>query len=79
MDKDFGTKIAILNTDTALGEVKPAQRGIVGVIARFIWIIVTMRISGQYKNSQLFNAAGSLRVVPSVLTPQELAQLKGGV
>lgn len=76
MDKDFGTNIAILNTDTALGEIKPKQRGFIGVITRFIWLVVTMRISGRYKNSPLFNASGSPRVVPSILTPRELAQLK---
>lgn len=68
MDQDFGTKIALLNTDTALGETKPKQRGLLGVIARFIWIVVTMRFSGRYKNSQLFNAKGEPRVVPLVLT-----------
>lgn len=76
MDKDFGTKVAILNTDTALGETKPTQRGLMGVIARFIGIGVSTRISGRYKNSQMFNASGLPRVVPSVLTPQELARLK---
>ncbi|MCE2596436.1 DUF6151 family protein [Motilimonas cestriensis] len=76
MDKDFGTNIAILNTDTALGEIKPKQRGLIGVITRFIWLLVTMCISGRYKNSPLFNASGSPRVVPSILTSRELAQLK---
>jgi len=79
MNKDFGTRIAILNTDTALGETKPTQRGLMRVIARIVWIVVTTRISGRYKNSQLFNASGSPRVVPSILTPQELARLKGAV
>jgi hypothetical protein len=79
MNKDFGTKIAILNTDSALGETKPKQRGLIEVIACFIWIVVAMRISGRYKNSQLFNTSGSPRVVPTILTPQELARLKSAV
>lgn len=79
MNKDFGTKIAILNTDTSLGETKPTQRGLIGAVARLIWIVVTTRISGRYKNSQLFNALGAPRVVPLILTPQELARLKGEV
>lgn len=65
--QDFGTKIALLSTDSALGDPKPAQRGLIGVIARFIWILVTTRISGRYKNSQLFNATGEPRVVPLIL------------
>lgn len=76
MNRDFGTKIAILNTATALGETKPTQRGLPGVIARFIWIVVATRVSGRYKNSQLFDASGSLRVVPSTLTPHDLTRLK---
>ncbi len=79
INHDFGAQMAILNTDTALGEPKPRQRGLLGVIARFIWIVVTTRISGQYKKSQLFNAAGSPRVVPTILTPQELVLLKNDV
>ena len=79
MNQDFGMQMAILNTDTALGEPKPRQRGLLGVIARFIWIVVTTRISGQYKASQLFNASGLPRVVPTILTPQELVRLKNDV
>ncbi len=79
MNQDFGAQMAILNTDTALGEPKPRQSGLLGVIARFIWIVVTTRISGQYKKSQLFNASGSPQVVPTILTPQELVRLKNDV
>jgi hypothetical protein len=77
MNSDFGTKIAILNTHTALGQTKPTQRGLVVVIARFIWIVVTMRVTGRYKHSQLFNTSGSPRVVPTIIAPQELARFKG--
>ncbi len=76
MDEDFGTRIAILNTRTALGETKPTQRGLAGVIARFVWIVVATRISGRYRNSQLFNSFGLPRIVPTILTPHELARLK---
>lgn len=79
MNRDFGTTIARLNTDTAVGDTKPSRRGLPGVIARFIWIVVTTRIRGQYGNSQLFDDSGSPRVVPSILTPQELARLKSAV
>ena len=79
MSRDFGTTIAIVNTDTALGDTKPTQRGLLGVIARFIWIVFTTRISGRYKSSQLFSDSGSPKVVPIVLTPQELARLKSAV
>lgn len=79
MNRDFGTTIARLNTGTALGDTKPLQRGLLGVMARFTWIVVTTRISGRYRNSPLFNDSGSPRVVPSILTPQELVRLKSAV
>lgn len=77
IDGDFGTTIALLNTKTALGDKKPVQRGLPGVIARFLWIAFATRISGQNKRSQLFTGAGSPRVEPVVLSPEELVRSKG--
>lgn len=76
MNEDFRTTIALVNTGSALGDPKPRQRGLPGVVARFIWIVLATRISGRYKSSQLFNNSGSPKVVPTVLTPRELARLK---
>lgn len=76
MDDDFGTNIAVVNVDTALGEPKPKRRGLTGVIARFIWLTLTSRVSGEYKKSPLFNAEGLPRVAPQILTAEELASLK---
>ena len=73
--EDFGSAIAVANVDTALGNPKPKQRGIPGVVARFIWILATTWIGGGYKNSPLYNASGSLRVEPKVLSAAERAQL----
>jgi len=75
LDVDFGPDIAIANVETALGDPRPKQRGILGVIARFVWILITSRVSGSYKESQLYNAAGTLRVEPKVLSAVERAQL----
>ncbi|MEI8600033.1 DUF6151 family protein [Shewanella sp. PP-Sp27a-2] len=79
MDKDFGADVAILNTDTALGQAKPKQRGLMGVLVRFIWIVVTNRINGRYKNSPLFNSSGLPRVTPKILNTDELDKLKSDV
>jgi hypothetical protein len=79
LEKDFGADIAVANVETALGNPKPKQRGIVGVIARFIWILITSRASGSYKKSPLYNAAGALRVEPKVLSAAERAQLVDAV
>ncbi|NQD96393.1 hypothetical protein HP532_27405, partial [Pseudomonas sp. CrR25] len=76
MDKDFGADVAVLNTDTALGETKPKQRGLLGVLARFIWIVVTNRFNGRYKKSPFFNSSGLPRVTPKILEADELMSLK---
>jgi hypothetical protein len=76
MNTDFGTTIAMASVDSALGDPKPTQRGMLRVIARFIYILFTTRVSGQYKNSQLFNAKGLPIIDPTVLTAQQLALFK---
>jgi hypothetical protein len=48
MDSDFGASISKLNTNTAFGATKAAQSGLVGVIARFIWLVLSMRICGNH-------------------------------
>ena len=79
MNEDFGSHVAVLNTDTALGEPKPKQRGLLGVGARFMWMIATSLITGKYKKTPLFNASGLPRVVPKTLSAEELASLKSAV
>ena len=76
MDADFGSAIARLNTNTAMGETKPRQRGLAGVIARFICLVVSTRFSGRYKNSQLFTSSGAPIVRARVLTVEELEHFK---
>lgn len=75
LDADFGADIAVANVGTALGAPKPKQRGIAGVIARFLSILVAARVSGSYKRSSLYDASGALRVEPKVLSADERAQL----
>lgn len=79
MDKDFGAEVAVLNTDTAQGQAKPKQHGLLGVIARFMWIIITSRINGGYKKSPLFNSSGLPRTTPKILETGELERLKRAV
>ncbi len=76
MDRDFGAAVAMVNTNTALGDPKPKQRGLFGAIARFVWIVISTRISGKYKDSPLFDGSGSPIVAPTILAAPELARLK---
>lgn len=79
VDRDFGPSVALLNTASALGDRKPAQRGLPGAIARFLWIVATARLSGKYKRTQLFTDSGLPRVPPLVLTPPQLESLKRAI
>lgn len=79
MDLDFGKNVALVNTDSATGEPKPKQRGLLGAMLRFLWIVLSTLIGGRYKNSQLFNESGSPIVRPTVLTAEEHKGLKSAV
>lgn len=76
MDQDFGRSVAALNVQTALGDPKPKQRGLLGVTARLLWIVAVERLSGTYQQSVFFSRTGSPRVEPRILQPAELARLK---
>lgn len=76
MDQDFGTQIAKVSTTSALGEPKPKPQGMARTGLSIVKILLSMRLTGQYKQSELFRSDGQPRVQPKVLTAQELAQLK---
>jgi hypothetical protein len=76
IDSDFGTSIALMHTASALGDGKLKQRGLFGMIVRILWILFITRISGRYKNSQLFDRSGVPKAQPRVLTREELMALK---
>ena len=75
MDADFGEHIAVAKVDTAIGEPKPKQRGLAGIVGRFLAIILTDRIGSKYKQSPLFNDAGQAIVQARVLTADERKNL----
>jgi hypothetical protein len=74
MDRDFGKNVAEVNTNAAIGEPKPKQRGILGVMLRFIGIVLTTRIGGRYRKSPLFNESGAPIVRPRVLLKESERQ-----
>ncbi len=76
LDKDFGSSIALLNTNTALGEPKPRQRGLAGVILKFVRLVLVSRMRGRYKQSPLYSSEGRPVVAPEVLPAAELQRLK---
>ncbi len=79
MDMDFGKNVAKVNTNAATGEPKPKPKGLLGAILRFLWIVLSTRIGGRYRKSELFNESGAPIVRPTVLTAEELGRLKSAV
>lgn len=79
LDEDFGSSVALVNTDTSTADPKPKPQGLPGAIVRYAVIVVTGRLSGNYRQSALFSAAGAPRVEARVLRPDELASLKSAV
>lgn len=79
MDRDFGEKVARVNTASATSERKPKAEGLPGAIVRLLWIALASRISGDYKKTELFDEHGVPIVRPRVLSAEELEGLKKAV
>jgi hypothetical protein len=78
MDADFGKSVANVNTNAATGNPKPKPNGLLGSILRFLWIVLSTRITGQYRKSELFDESGAPIARPTVLAAEELGRLKSG-
>lgn len=76
LDEDFGSSVALINTNTALGEPKPRQRGLVVVILKFARLVLASRMRGRYKQSPLYSSEGRPVVPPNILAAAELQRLK---
>ena len=76
VEQDFGSRIAIVNTGAAQGDTKPRQQGLAGALVRLARIVLPARLAGRYKRSQLFTRSGEPLVVPQVLSPGRVAELK---
>jgi hypothetical protein len=77
LDRSFGPVRAWVNTESAIGEPKPAPRGMSRVIYWFIATTAKARINGDYKCSPFFQAdSGTPIVVPQVLSAGDLAEAK---
>lgn len=76
IEKDFGPVTAWMETQAAIGEPKPVQKGVLPVVLRFIRMSLGARLSGSYKQSSLFNAEGQTIVQAEILTPTQLNDLK---
>jgi hypothetical protein len=76
IEKDFGPVTAWMETQAALGEPKPVQKGVLPVVLRFIGMTLGARLSGSYKKSPLFDLDGQSIVPAEILTSEQLMHLK---
>lgn len=78
LERDFGSGVADVNTDTALGDPKPRQSGLVPTIGRILVVMMKDRVSGRYRSSPLFTGEGKPIAKPRILSKAEVDALKGG-
>lgn len=78
LDRDFGGAAARVHTGSALGMPGPRPRGMPGVIARLLAIVLWNGLGGRYRQSPLFDENGLPRAEAAVLSPDCLAALKAG-
>lgn len=77
IDESFGPVTMRVGVKSALGTDKPTQSGLLGGVAKAVYIILRGRIGAAYRDSPFFNMQTGLPVAkPRVLTAEELAAAK---
>ncbi|HEY6130937.1 MAG TPA: DUF6151 family protein [Halioglobus sp.] len=72
----FGELAARLNTASAIDEPKPTGHGMLKTVVRILAIILSKRLSGNYRKTAFFTASGAPVAVPRVLKAAELQRLR---
>lgn len=78
IDRDFGSQVADVNTNSALSDSRPRQSGLARTIGRFLVMMAKDRVSGRYRHSPLFTGDGKPIADPYVLDRAKVDALKGG-
>ena len=76
LTQDFGESVALVHTQSALGEPKPEQRGFLRVGLKMAWILLSNWLGGGYRRSVLFDGVGRPLVEPNILEAKVVAGLK---
>jgi len=70
----FGSKVARVNTSSAIGDLKPEGGGLPGFMFRLLGIVVSARLFRERHASPFFDSSGATVVTPRVLSAAELEQ-----
>jgi hypothetical protein len=76
LEAAFGPVRASANTSSAIGEPKPRGFGMAGALLRIMGMVLGSRLSGRYKDTPFFTAAGAPVAEPLVLSAEERARLQ---
>lgn len=72
----FGPVRARANTSSAAGEPKPRAFGMAGAVLRILSLVLHSRLSGRYKDTPFFTAAGAPVAQPTVLSAEARERLR---
>ncbi|MDR7152061.1 hypothetical protein J2W49_004037 [Hydrogenophaga palleronii] len=72
----FGPVRARANTTSAAGEPKPRAFGMAGAVLRILSIVLHSRLTGRYRDTPFFTAAGAPVAQPTVLSAEARARLR---
>jgi hypothetical protein len=72
----FGPVRGSANTDSAIGEPRPQAFGMAGSLLRILARVAGSRLSGRYKDTPFFTAAGAPVAEPTVLSTEARARLR---
>jgi hypothetical protein len=78
LEPSFGPVGARVNTQSAIGEPKPRTSGLLPTMWTILGMVLGSRLSGRYRNTPFFDAAGAPVATPQVLSADERARLRSG-
>lgn len=76
IDRDFGERRIIAFAASAIGATKLRDHGVIGGIARMLWIAGSGRVHGDHRHNPLFDQHGKPLVMPQIVDAAILSQLK---
>ncbi len=73
LDEVFGPVRSYNSANTALGEPKPKNRGLLKALGRFVFMLTRARVNGSYRQTPFFNVPGGIpTVLPETFNKQSL-------
>lgn len=78
LEPSFGPVGARVNTQSAIGEPKPRTSGLLPTMWTILGMVLGSRLSGRYRDTPFFDAAGAPVAAPQVLPADARERLRAG-